>query len=79
MEIDFDDSSNLSTPSQTSSNSEEWNQLESGLTKKEIDDYIKLDLPPSKSNQTNQSTYCNFCTDVLERHKFKQQLRQCKI
>lgn len=53
--------------------------MEQNLKKDEIDDYIQRDIPPSNSFQTNKATYCLFCVDILETHKAKEQLRQCKI
>ncbi|RNA17256.1 hypothetical protein BpHYR1_016355 [Brachionus plicatilis] len=77
--MEYDDSSNLSACSQASSNLESWIYLENNLKLDEIDNYISKILPPSVAFQTNHSTYCLFCTNALERHQVKEQLRKCKL
>ncbi|RNA16107.1 hypothetical protein BpHYR1_020069 [Brachionus plicatilis] len=55
-----------------------WITLEENISKAEIDEFIRTQMLISISYQTNRATYCTFCDDILQRHKYKEQLRKCK-
>ncbi|RNA20966.1 hypothetical protein BpHYR1_030357, partial [Brachionus plicatilis] len=60
----FDDDSQ----STIQSNSDNWITLEENISKVEIDEFIRTQMPISTSYQTNRVTYCTFCDDILQRH-----------